>query len=907
MGEVYEATDEVLGEPIALKFLSQRNIDDDQVQRRFRREIQLARKVTHPNVCRLYDVFQHSLPLPGVARGSAKVTFVTMELLEGATLEDRIEKGGPMSEDEALPIVVQMCHALAAAHDVGIVHRDFKSNNVMLVPADDGRVRAVVTDFGLARSMYPGDPTRTPLTADQLILGTADYMAPEQITGDPVSPRSDIYALGVVMFEMLTGDKPYTAPNPMQLLVLRVSHPPTPPREFKPDISDDWESVILQCLDEDPAERPASPRDVVRGLGLTETAEIGLGISDPSSTALYFDPRSLNEGTPAGDVRQWWKAAGVAAGIVVLALVAFFASRSAPTADDRLPAFSPQRVTTAEGLEIDPALSPNGEQLAYSAEGGDGRFRISLRDIGDGSSDPTLLTPTLDDAFEAAWSPDGRRLVFHVRGDLHGLWLLEVGDGAVGIGSPERLLERGARPSWSPDGEKVAFQSTSSPLLSDTTVPALERSVIEVVRLAGRETETLTMPGLPPGGHAAPVWTPDGSFVVFNAVRRSEGELWAVEVLSDGSVAAREPVAIVTGDLAAYDPVVSPDGRYVYFVSRSREVKALWRQAVDRNTMEPVGEPQEVAGIGLSSIRQPTVSGTGRMVFSAFHTRSNLWQVRLDPATGEPDPNYVPSQITRGNDRYNRPAFSPDGNRLAFDHWKLGVDIDVFLQDLKSGERTQLSEGSGTNSHASWLADGRVVYTEDRDGGKRLVAVDPASGAKKELAALDATDDWAVVSPDGTHLAYHTDSGGRSLDIWLRKLPDGTPWAFTRHGEAAAFPVWSPDGRWLAYQVRKRGFEGTDLWVQSLDGGEPLRLVSDPGHSWPYSFSPDNRRIAYAAQRGGTWNLWWVDRLTGERRKITESRSTTRYLRYPLFSPYGTSIVYEQAETLSDLYSVELD
>lgn len=907
MGEVYEATDEVLGEPIALKFLSQRNIDDDQVQRRFRREIQLARKVTHPNVCRLYDVFQHSLPLPGMARGSVTVTFVTMELLEGETLEDRIESGGALSEEQALPIVVQMCLALAAAHDVGIVHRDFKSNNVMLVPADDGRVRAVVTDFGLARSMYPGDPSRTPLTADQLILGTADYMAPEQITGDPVSPRSDIYALGVVIFEMLTANKPYTAPNPMQLLVLRVSHPPTPPREFKADISEAWESVILQCLDEDPTERPASPRDVVRGLGLAETAEIGLGISDPSSTAIYFDPISVAQGTPAGDVRQWWKAAGVAAGILLLALVALFASRSTQNADHRLPAFSPQRVTSAQGLEIDPALSPDGERLVYSAEGDDGHFRLFLRGVGDTTGDSTLLTTTLDDAFEAAWSPDGRRLVFHVRGDLHGLWLLEVGEGPVGMGSPERLLERGARPAWSPDGEKVAFQSTSSPLLSDTTVPALERSVIEVVRLGSRETETLTTPGLPPGGHSGPVWTPDGRFLVFNAVRRSEGEVWAVEVRSDGSRAEQDPVAIVSGDLAAYDPVVSPDGRDVYFVSRSREVKALWRQAVDRATLQPVGEPREVAGIGLSSIRQPTVSETGRMVFSAFHTRSNLWQVRLDPATGAPDPNFVPSQITRGNDRYNRPAFSPDGNRVAFDHWKLGVDIDVFLQVLQSGERTQLSDGEGTNSHSSWLADGRVVYTEDRDGGKRLVAVDPADGSKDVLATLEPTDDWAVVSPDGSHLAFHTDSGGRSFDIWLRKLPDGAPWAFTRHGEAAAFPVWSPDGRWLAYQVRKRGVGGTDLWVQSLDGGEPQRLVSDPGHSWPYSFSPDNRRIAYAAQRDGAWNLWWVDRLTGERRKITESHSTTRYLRYPLFSPYGTSIVYEQAETLSDLYSVELD
>ncbi|MDA8018687.1 MAG: protein kinase [Thermoanaerobaculia bacterium] len=919
MGEVYEATDEVLGESIALKFLSQRNIDDEQVQRRFRREIQLARKVTHPNVCRLYDVFQHATPLPGVVHGSVEVTFVTMELLEGETLEDRIANGGAMSEEEALPIVVQMCHALAAAHDVGIVHRDFKSNNVMLVPADEGRVRAVVTDFGLARSMYPGDPSRTPLTADQLILGTADYMAPEQITGDPVSPRSDVYALGVVMFEMLTGRKPYTAPNPMQLLVLRVSHPPTPPRDFVPDISEEWESVILQCIDEDPKERPASPRDIVRGLELTEAAEIGLGISDPSGTGTYRDSKVHAKGTPAGDIRQWWKAAGVATGIVLAALVAFLAARDAPPPDDTPSAFSPRRITSAEGLEIDPALSPNGDRLAYSAEGDDGRFRLYLRnlaprnpgnaeDAGTEASDgPVLLTPTLGDAFEAAWSPEGDRLAFHVRGDLHGLWMLPMSDGSTAeLGSPERLLERGARPSWSPSGELVAFQSLSSPQLSDTSVPALDRSLIEIIRLKGRETETVTRPGLPAGGHASPVWTPDGRFIVFNSVRRFAGELWAVEVTSDGKAAESEPIPIVAGGLAAYDPVVSPDGRFVYFVSRTREVKVLWRQRIDRDSLEPVGAPQEVAGIGLSSIRQPTVSKNGRLVFSAFHTRSNLWQVRLDPATGTPDPNFLPSQLTRGNDRYNRPAFSPDGRNLAFDHWKLGVEIDVFVQDLESGTRTQLSEGLGTNSHPSWLADGRVAFTEDRDGAKQVVAVDPSNGSKQVLATLSYADDWGVVSPDGTHLAYYSEVGG-SHDIWLRTLPDGTSWAFTQHDEAAAFPVWSPDGRWLAYQVRKRGAEGTDLWVQSLDGGEAQRLVWDPGHSWPYSFSPDSRRVAYAAMRNGSWNLWWVDRISGERHQITHSLSSTTYLRYPLFSPYGTSIVYEQAETLSDLYAVELD
>jgi serine/threonine protein kinase len=287
MGEVYEAKDRVLGEHVALKFLSHRNVGDDQIARRFRREIQLARKVTHPNVCRLFDVYFHEVEVPGIPNEKARVAFVTMELLDGDTLESYVQKRGRLSEDEALGIVVQMCRALDAAHAAGIVHRDFKSNNVMLVrdrrqsqPAGEaeggerpGDFRVVVTDFGLARSTddQQSSSTRSPLTVDQLIIGTADYMAPEQIHGEAVSPQSDLYALGVVMFEMITGRKPYSAPNAMQLLVKRINEKPARPRDFVPTISHLWESTILRCLETDPKDRPLSAREVLRELEATTT------------------------------------------------------------------------------------------------------------------------------------------------------------------------------------------------------------------------------------------------------------------------------------------------------------------------------------------------------------------------------------------------------------------------------------------------------------------------------------------------------------------------------------------------------------------------------------------------------------------------------------------------------------
>lgn len=970
MGEVYEARDEVLGDAVALKFLSQRSMDDEVVQRRFRREIQLARKVTHPNVCRLFDVFRYHQK---ARSGHYEITFVTMELLLGETLEDRLERDGRLSETEALPVAEQMCRALAAAHEVGIVHRDFKTSNVMLVPRDDERLRAVVTDFGLARSMYPHDPSRTPLTADQLILGTADYMSPEQVTGDPVSPRSDVYSLGVVLFEMVTGGRPHPGPNPVQVLMQRMSQDPAAPSSFLPEISGAWEETILRCLETDPDARPQSALEVFESLaGSLDPAQRQSFVQGDPSSAWIPQPADDDAGTrggarrettgwttagtegsvPLGDARSFWIAAALAACLVLgLGLVALLLLRESPdeaglhgegTSSEGPVVFSPRRVTTEPGLEIDPALSPDGTRVAYAAEGSDGRFRLQLQSL-DATSPARTLAAPLTGTFEPAWSPDGERLAFHVRGEAGGLWILDVDSPVPAVRSapgtpPRRVVDFGARPSWSPDARHLAFQSLPSPLLSDTTVPAPEGSRIEVVDLESGATRVVTRSGSPAGGHATPAWTPDGRHLVFNAVSRADGAIWAVPFGTDLPADAFPLVR----DVTAFDPVVSSDGRHVYFTSRSREVKGLWRLRVDPQTLEPLEAPQEVGGVGLSSIRQPSVSPAGGLIFSAYLTRSNLHATELAGRALRPGAS---RSLTSGNDRYNRPSFSPSGDALAFDHWKLGVDIDVYVQPLvEGGARRQLSDGEGTHSHASWLRDGRVAYTDDREGARRVVAVDPSGtgdsgtgdgGEEELLYVLDPAQDWAVVSPDGRWLAFHgfvadeegsgearestsPDLGAASqeagspeaegFEIWVAPLPLGRAFVATRHETFAGFPSWSPDGRLLAYQVRREGRQGTDVWVMPFaDGiaGEPRRVTDEPGHSWPYSFSPDGRHIAFAALRDGHWSLRWVDRTSGETGVMVESRNRSGYLRYPLLSPAGDLLVYERAETLSDLFVVE--
>ncbi len=256
MGEVYEAEDLELQETVALKTVRPEGIEERVAIERLKREIQLARKVTHPNVCRIFDVGHHRSGLDG-----DDVTFLTMEFLEGDTLKGHLKQHGPMSPEEALPLVCQMAEALHAAHRVGIVHRDFKSDNVMLVPEGDS-IRAVVTDFGIARAAKE-DPRDAQLTGRGSLVGTPAYMAPEQVSGEAIGPAADQYALGCVLFEMMTGRVPFLGDSAINTAAMRLSNPPPSPREYREGLPEKWEATILRCLERQPDARFLETSDIV--------------------------------------------------------------------------------------------------------------------------------------------------------------------------------------------------------------------------------------------------------------------------------------------------------------------------------------------------------------------------------------------------------------------------------------------------------------------------------------------------------------------------------------------------------------------------------------------------------------------------------------------------------------------
>lgn len=272
MGEVYEALDTDLKSTVALKVLRPELSQDEDFLQRFRREVQTARQVTHPNVCRVYDLgYDRQRPTP--------LVFLTMEFLSGETLGQRLRTSGPLSPADALPLIRQFTAGLGALHGQGIVHRDFKPGNILLAPAPSGPERAVISDFGLARALDP--PEGFTITQTDQVLGTPDYMAPEQLLGQAATPASDIYALGLIMYEIVTGHKPFPGGQPLENAVKRVVEQPTPPSDRSTSISKQWNSTILQCLARRPEDRPQSAAQV---LALLE----GCQRPAPSSAPLFL-------------------------------------------------------------------------------------------------------------------------------------------------------------------------------------------------------------------------------------------------------------------------------------------------------------------------------------------------------------------------------------------------------------------------------------------------------------------------------------------------------------------------------------------------------------------------------------------------------------------------------------------
>jgi tRNA A-37 threonylcarbamoyl transferase component Bud32/predicted negative regulator of RcsB-dependent stress response len=337
MGQVYAALDLELRERVAVKAIRPEISSDPHVLSRFRRELQLTRRITHLNVCRTFDIARHK-----AAAGddtSSDITFLTMELLEGETLGDLLRRERRLPTGEALPLVLQMIKALGAAHSVGVVHRDFKPSNVLLVGSRD-ELRLVVTDFGLARAVFPderlsAENVANSLTGSEGFLGTLNYMAPEQLERGEATTATDIYALGLVMYEMVAGRRPFADAIPFAEVVKRVKEPVPSPKLFAPDLDWRWESAICKCLDREPQARFESVQQLVEEISGVERGVSLLGAADRGAR----DTVRKNAGRDGKTRRSSWRprTIGIAAGVLAVALLVLlirhYQVRKAPLAE----------------------------------------------------------------------------------------------------------------------------------------------------------------------------------------------------------------------------------------------------------------------------------------------------------------------------------------------------------------------------------------------------------------------------------------------------------------------------------------------------------------------------------------------------------------------------------------------
>ncbi len=885
MGEVYRAEDVSLGRVVALKTLPGDLVGTADRRARFENEGRVMASLSHPNLVHIYDVGEYE-----------GVPFLVQEFIEGETLEDVLVSGA-VAAPKAARWIAQAAEGLAAVHDAGILHRDIKPSNLML--GHDGRIR--VLDFGLAKvQAVPEDGRRSQpsLTTDGLVVGTAQYMSPEQASGRKTDARSDIFSLGVVFYELLSGKLPFEGETPVDVMYAILHLSPAPIPGFETGVLKSLAAIVERALAKDPEQRFRTMRDLAAEVG----AVLDAGGWEGEEVAAKKRPTTARfprvpSGPPARAPERGRRsalAAGAAAVVVLAALGAVVLWRKGSGRVEPVSApVRPVQLTSSTGLDVFPAFSPDGKAVVYASDR-TGRFEIYRRPLAPGSREIQLTTDGQQN-LSPAWSPDGETIAYHAK-RVGGVWLMP----ALG-GVPRQLTTFGSRPSFSPDGRSLVFESGPVVDLAANALGALPPSILWIAPLDGSPPRPLTEVGRPSGGHGAAAWSPDGRRIVFASYNRTSSEIWTVG--ADG----RDLVKVSEGNGQCYDPVWEAEGDSVLFPCWSESWSVgIFRRRMARPSGKALGAPEEIASFGVAGlgwVKQLAVSRDGsRLAYAGLSMASNIWRVPVD-SRGEPAGPESP--VTRETGRNSRPAVSNDGKRIALTRWRSGTNQDVWIVDADGANPVQRTTDAADDDYPHWFAgDQRLGFMSLRRGHRAYFALDLVTGREEVLADFGPGHDAMRVSPDGTKIAFHSNRGGTTLNVWVADLPAGTPRQITFDRELAGFPCWSPDGRTIAFEA-KRGGE-VHVFTIPASGGTPVQLTRGTGQSWPYSFSPDGRKIAFAGLREGIWNVGWVSRDGMTERVVTTNGRLNSYIRYPAWSPAGDGIYYELAETTGNIWLVDL-
>jgi serine/threonine-protein kinase len=745
MGEVWRATDTKLNRDVAIKILPEAFAQDADRMARFEREAQVLASLNHPNIAAIYGVEERAL---------------VMELVPGLTLAERIAQG-PIPVEEALPIAKQITEALEYAHECGVVHRDLKPANIKITPNE----RVKVLDFGLAKAISGDTTSSNPETSPTLtmratmvgvILGTAAYMSPEQAKGKPVDRRTDIWAFGVVLYEMLTGRQMYTGETVSETLASVIKD--TPDLSALPDAtSSAIRRLLRRCSEKEPRRRLQAIGEA--RLVLEEPAE------EPSSAPVVVTVPRWRSVLP-------WTTAG---GLVLALIVAFAALWRATRPPDRpMMRFSADLGSDAvAGRTITVAISPDGTRIVYPVRGASGTL-LATRLLD--QSKATILSGT-ENAGDPFFSPNGQWIGFFADDKMKKMSV--QGGAAVALCDNQSPSgNRGA--SWGEDGAIIASLDA--------------RQLFRVAEAGGKpQTLALKPEPTPQTNYRWPQILPGG-----NAVLISVGAGGAFE---DAKVAV---VSLKTGQVkdlvrGGYFGRYVPSGHLIYIHQGT-----LFGVPFDLKRMEIRGQPvpvqDEVAGNSANGGGQLDFSRTGTLVYLSGRATNSMRTVAWMDTTGKATPLTPPAPSAY------TPRLAPDGKTLAF-----SSALDIFTYDPQRTAMTRITFTAAVNRFPVWTPDGRHIVYGPASGGIWWTRAD-GSAQPERLLETNGTAEPGSFSPDGRLLAYHMLGVGRP-QIWVLPLdrtdPDhpkpGKPELFPTSPAANYSPAFSPDGHWLAYYSSESG------------------------------------------------------------------------------------------------------
>ena len=784
MGVVYKAEDTKLDRPVALKFLAPHLLRDDEARKRFEREAKAAARLDHPNICTVYEIDE--------AEGR---TFIVMAFLEGRPLSDRI-KEGPLKLTEALSVAAQMAEGLEAAHEKGITHRDIKPDNLMLMKGSRGLVK--VMDFGLAQLAGGSKFTREGTT-----LGTMSYMSPEQAAGAATDSRTDIWSLGVVLYEMVAGQPPFRGDYDQVVVYSIINEPPEPLTAVRTGVPKELERIVNKCLAKEAGERYQGVDELLVDLrGLQKEQQVKVAIGHEATLGRQPTSRKSSYVVAGALSAALLIAAGTWVGV-------FDPSERAP---DKPMEVIP--LTSYPGAETQPSFSPDGTQVAFSWDGPtQDNFDIYIKGVD--SDTPVRLTNTLASDLWPSWSPDGRYIAFLQAGDN----LLDpmVIEGRISlllipaVGGPERkLAEITVAPQLQPHYH-TWLPGSSALVVADVGSPD-EPSALFMISTETGEERRLTSPPVGSLGDSGPALSSDGQTLAFvRASRMYVSDLYALKLSEDFAPQGQpQRLTAKSGMIAA--PAWTPDGREIIFNGWITN-PGLWRIDVAGSS-----QPQRLIEAGLAAVTPAVYASGNRVVFGQDFFRADLRRMQRPDALSSPGP---PTRFVSSSQYEGWPKFSADGNRVAFESNRRGV-LGIWVSDAEGSDPKLLHSGEGSWSGVpSWSPDGqRIAFNWNPEGQFDIYVISAAGGKPLQLTTDPADDQFPTWSHDGRWV-YFTSRRSGGQEVWKISAAGGRADQITRQG--GLIPFESADGKHVYYS--KEGYMTPSIWRVPVGGGEETRVI----------------------------------------------------------------------------------